>query len=184
MTNDHSVRSPSTDGASLPRCKPLPPAQTIRDCLTYHPETGRFVWRIKVGSIAVGDEAGAGCATYRKIKVGGVVYLAHRLAWTYMTGNAPPDIIDHINGDRLDNRWVNLRAATNSQNLMNSRTYRGHAIGLKGVYQSRGRKNFGARISIEGKSRYLGSFDTAESAHEAYKHAAQQFFGEYARGGK
>jgi hypothetical protein len=98
-------------------------AERLRELLDYDPETGRFIWRkdhptakhIKAGSVA-GTKNGRG---YWVIGVAGAKYVAHRLAWLYVTGEWPAHLVDHENGDRLDNRFANLREATDSQNNFN-----------------------------------------------------------------
>ena len=110
-----------------------------------------------------------------------IVYRAHRLIWLMYHGQWPPQEIDHINGDRADNRIVNLRLATASQNRANSKVYKTNRCGFKGV----ARTPYGrwvARIHFE-KTKYLGTFDTPEEAHAAYVRAAQAAHGIFARSG-
>lgn len=95
-------------------------------------------------------------------------------------------IADHINGDGLDNRRANLRVATRSQNCANQRKRRASAVGLKGVTVSKNRKNrrFQAQIRHDGSNHHLGYFATAQEAHRAYCHAAEQAFGPFACNGE
>jgi hypothetical protein len=86
-------------------------------------------------------------------------------------------LVDHINGNRLDNRRENLRACNKSQNGMNSKTRSDSVSGLKGVTATRGR--FSARISVDGRQKYLGSYETAEEAHEVYCLWANMVYGEF-----
>lgn len=107
---------------------------------------------------------------YVHIRVGGKTHKAHRLAWLYVTGVWPDDMLDHKNGARADNRFCNLRQADraiNSQNLRRSR--KDNKLKVLGV-SPYGRR-FIARIQSEGQQRYLGSFGTAEAAHDAYLRA-------------
>jgi HNH endonuclease len=108
----------------------------VHELFFYDPHTGVFLRRQPQASEHVGDVAG--CRTsegYWRIHVDGRSYFAHRLAWLYMTGKWPKDQIDHINLDGSDNRWGNLRGATNGQNQANSLT-RGHnTSGFKGAYR-------------------------------------------------
>lgn len=90
--------------------------------------------------------------------------------------------IDHINGDTLDNRRENLRVATHSQNLANSKRYAHNTTGFKGVQRSSVRKPYVAVIIKDGKTHRLGYFNDPEEAHKAYVRAANLLFGEFARG--
>jgi hypothetical protein len=87
--------------------------------------------------------------------------------------------VDHVNGDSLDNRRLNLRYATQRQNVQNGKIRKTNLLGIKGV--SRNRLKFRARIVINGSERHLGSFDTIQEAKDVYDKAAKEHFGEYAR---
>jgi hypothetical protein len=144
-------------------------AERLREALTYDSVTGVFTWikppswRVKIGDVA-GSLASIG---YVYIKLDNYKYLAHRLAWFYVHGIWPVDQIDHINGDRANNKIINLRSVSRSVNLQNQRQARSHnSTGFLGV--SPHRKKFAARIGVDGKYTYLGSFNTPELAHAAY----------------
>jgi len=97
----------------------------------------------------------------------------------YMTGKWPEQFVDHINGDRDDNRWSNIREATRWINNVNKRPWRNKRYSpLKGVTWAHGK--YIAQIKADFRNFYLGRFDTAEEAHEAYCAAARKYFGEYA----
>lgn len=89
---------------------------------------------------------------------------------------------DHIDGDTLNNRRVNLRIATPSQNAQNQRVFRTNRLGLKGVHKVTWGNKYCACIRVSGKRIYLGNFDDPKDAHAAYCAAAKQHYGEYARG--
>lgn len=98
-------------------------------------------------------------------------------------GNPPQDVlVDHRNGDSLDNRRANLRLCSYSQNTANSAIRRDNTSGRKGVsFQSGRKKPWIAKIQVEGRERYLGHYSTAEEAGEAYRIGAIEAFGEFAR---
>ena len=88
---------------------------------------------------------------------------------------------DHINLDTLDNRRLNLRAATQAQNRRNGRAQRNNTSGFKGVSYHKGKRKFQANIKVNQKQVYLGSYSTAEQAHDAYCEGARRLHGEFAR---
>lgn len=161
-------------------------AESLRSILHYDPETGVFTW---VSNVSFNPLAGKKAGTddwrgYISIRVAKVKHKAHRLAWLYMTGSWPKCVIDHINSDTLDNRWVNLREASFSQNQANRRISKNNSSGFKGVYLrvEAGRSpRWCAVITFCGKKIRVGQFSTKEEAAAAYARAALKYFGEYAR---
>ena len=156
--------------------------------LDYDPETGVFTWRERsdaspqwngryAGKIAGGIDKRPR-RSYIKIRIGGKLFYAHRLAWLWMTGTWPTEI-DHRDCDGVNNRWDNLRVCTSRQNQGNRRAQRNNTVGLKGVSRSRGK--YFAQIRVDGLTQYLGTFDTAKAAHAAYCQKAVEVFGEFAR---
>jgi len=168
-------------------------AAELRSLLDYDAETGVFTWRHRPERTQydktwnrrfAGREAGTAQRFntgrwYRAIRVQGRSYLAHRLAFLHMASTWPPHEIDHRDGDGLNNRWMNLRAATRSQNGQNSKPTENNT-GLKGAHRYKNGR-FVAHITADGRLRHLGYFDTAEEAHEAYAKAAREHFGDFAR---
>jgi len=147
-------------------------AARLRELLYYNARTGVFTWARKsatgsnicAGFDASSKDSGDG---YARIGIDGYRHLAHRLAWLYATDMWPIGEVDHINGSRLDNRWVNLRdvdRAGNRQNLRGAQS--NNTSGLLGVSPSKGR--WAATIQHKSKKIWLGRFSTAELAHEAY----------------
>jgi hypothetical protein len=131
---------------------------------TYCPDTGQFRRRTRTGERPAGTTNSCG---YTRIVINRKAYLAHRLAWLYMNGAFPVGDIDHINGDRADNRRVNLRDVPRKMNAANRhKANKNNARQLLGV--SRLRSRWVAQIAIDGVKRHLGVFDTAEAAHQAY----------------
>jgi len=147
-------------------------AERLREVLHYDPDTGVFTRRVSVRGQSAGAVAGADSKSlgYVLIGVDKRRYLAHRLAWLYVHGVWPKGQIDHINGIRNDNRPANLREATIAQNRQNQTGFRrNNASGYLGVYPDPQTGWYTAKIKINGKSHHIGSYRTAEEAHEAYR---------------
>ena len=142
--------------------------------VAYDGATGEFRWLSKVGRGDVGAVAGSRHSRgYWQVWMFGVQYLAHRLAVFYTTGRWPEMDVDHINGNRSDNRIANLRTVTRSENMQNQRAARSNSrTGLLGVVPNR--KRFAAQIRVNRKTTCLGTYDTPEQAHQAYLNAKQQ----------
>src|SRR6186713_1949490 len=115
--------------------KPRLTQEELKQILSYSPETGEFSWLITNSNRAIaGSVAGSLFPTgYTAIQIRGARHLAHRLAWLYMTGKWPRFQVDHKDRCRSNNRWDNLRQATNTQNAHNSTVKASSKIGLKGV---------------------------------------------------
>ena len=134
-----------------------------------------------------GPKAGGVCGVkrpdgYIKIDINRKTYLAHRMAYLYMTGTLPVDVIDHINGIKHDNRWANIRAVTQQQNSCNQHKLRnGKSSPYKGVSWDSERGLWIAYITHNGRMKNLGRFSDVCMAAEAYNSAASKLFGEYAR---
>lgn len=142
------------------------PIERVREVLNYDPGTGEFTWRVTLSSRAVaGKAAGSPVAGYRRVCIDGRAYRSHRLAWLLAHGSWPSGEIDHINGDKSDNRLANLRDVAHAQNCANRKSPLG-ASGFRGVFK-RGVR-WQAEIWISGKKTILGRFDTAEAASEAF----------------
>lgn len=144
--------------------------EELRARLKYDPKSGVFRWSARHAiCLAAGDIAGrVGNNGYRQIKIKYVAYLAHRLAWLYVHGEWPMGQIDHINGNRTDNRICNLRDVSASINQLNRHVpMKNETTGFAGVYVRRNGR-FGARIRLHGRLHYLGVYDTPEEAHAAW----------------
>ncbi|TIL91441.1 MAG: HNH endonuclease [Mesorhizobium sp.] len=159
-----------------------PSQQRIKEVLSYNPADGRFTWLVDRIRVRQGNVAGKTTKEgYVEIGIDGKRYQAHRLAFVYMTGYVPDAFIDHINLNKSDNRWKNLRIATNSQNQMNTTMKSNNTSGYKGVSWHKTDKRWRADIRVNGSKVFLGYFDTPESGHDAYRKAANAHHGEYAR---
>lgn len=155
--------------------------EELCEYLRYDPETGTLWWIKRAGRSGPnipGSKAHAKHSLgYICVRIKGHSYLAHRVAWALHHKTWPNSFVDHINGNRSDNRICNLRLADKGQNNANSRSRR---LSLpKGV--SRSGNRFYGQITFKGKRHYLGLFRTPEEAHNAYQEAAKRFHGEYAR---
>jgi hypothetical protein len=157
--------------------------QEAREYFKYDPKTGLLYWkksksnRALIGSIAGYPEPN----DYWQLRFNNKLYPAHRIIWLIVYECWPIHHIDHINGDKSDNRLENLREAGVSQNLANSRKRVDNTSGYKGVSYYNRDKNWRASISIYGKQKHLGYFDTAEEAHNSYCRASNLHYGEFSR---
>lgn len=156
--------------------------ERLRELLEYYPKTGLFFWRKNRGGGArIGSRAGRERSDgYVIIRIEQKYFVAHRLAFLWMTGSIP-QMVDHKNGVPSDNRWTNLRSATPRQNTANRRINSNSKTGLKGV-QRLPRGGFRAVITLStGRRKVIGHFATPDAAHAAYREAAVRVFGEFAR---
>ena len=133
--------------------------ERLKELLRYNPDSGEFT-RIKdrQGNARAGDIAGTKSGNgYMQISIGGKIYGSHRLAWFYMTGEWP-NHIDHINHDRADNRWINLRNVTAKENHKNRVITKRNKSGIVGVCWCNTIEKWLATIHVDGRSHRLGSF--------------------------
>ncbi|MFH5773547.1 HNH endonuclease [Paracoccus sp. NGMCC 1.201697] len=150
----------------------------IRATLGYNDLTGKLFWKAMVSrSCPVGKEAFRSIDRhgYRKGQLDGRTLRAHRVVWVICHGNWPEGEIDHINGDKLDNRISNLRVATRAQNEWNKPPKNK----VKGVKFVRSTGMWIAAITNNKKKRHLGSFETEHEAKIAYENAAISTRGEF-----
>lgn len=169
--------------------------EVVRELLHYDPNSGVFTWKFRSSKWIekdcsraswntrfAGKRAGQvfcnGLPGYvlRSIRLLGVAHYEHRLAWVYMTGEQPPERLDHKNRDATDNRWCNLRDGThiNSRNLSMRRT---NKSGVTGVFWSPSKKRWRAAVNLKGRSCHLGYFDEIdEAAMEVMEFRAEHGF--------
>jgi hypothetical protein len=161
-------------------------ADRLRQVFDYNPDTGEFIRKIQTSNRAkMGQPSGTvNGQGYVIIRLDGVQYLGHRLAWLYMTGEMPTALIDHRNEDRTDNRWSNLRQADNAQNLWNRGASSRNKSGYKGVSYDRRTGRWRASIKARDAHRFLGRFATPEQAHAAYVAAASELHQQFANPGR
>lgn len=156
--------------------------EIVRELLDYNPETGLLAWAKRDRKWFSSDNAcntfntqfqgkPAGCTRIRKngygtieVRVLDKMWYAHRLAWMWMTDEPLPEEIDHINRDATDNRWVNLRAATKTDNQRNSSLRSDNTSGVTGVYWEKAPGKWSARIRVNNKMVFLGYFESKDGA--------------------
>jgi hypothetical protein len=161
--------------------RPLPDLAELQRLFTYDPETGAIYAKVsattrKAGSLCNSSDANG----YKVVFCKGRHIKAHRLAWVFFYGVQPDGYVDHINGDRSDNRIANLRCATHPQNMCNRPAPPHNTSGVKGVHHRKDNGKWRAYISVDRKRVGLGQFETKEEAEEAVKLARKQWHGEFA----
>ena len=154
-------------------------ALMLRSLVSYEPETGVFRWRQdhkNLKWIKAGDEVGkdARKGGYRCTSINKKQYYQHRLVWLYVHGEWPLHQVDHINGDKADNRLCNLRLATKNENAQNIKKLKNNSSGVVGAYRHWSGRWYSS-IMVNGKAKYLGSFGSAEEAGKAYSEAKKTF---------
>ena len=156
--------------------------ERLLEVLEYNQETGLFTWKTAISDkIKVGTRAGSKTQmNYIKIRVDNKYYRAHILAWFYTHGEWPEKMLDHINNVGTDNRMINLRLATASENRANSRMRKNNTSGIKGVYFDKSKGKWCARVRFEGKvTRKL--FDDLEEAEAYVVTLREEMCGQFAR---
>lgn len=164
--------------------------ELLRCALNYDPDTGTFTWRYRPERSRQWNTRYAGRIAGKVDTVGrrmiGVAvdgtkrqFFASRLAFIYMTGFCPP-LVDHKDGDRGNNRWKNLRAASPSQNLHNTVVRSDNRSGFKGVDWNAEKGKWRAVIHVNKRQKHLGYFLSVQEAHNGYCIAAEKYFGEFA----
>jgi hypothetical protein len=155
----------------------------LKSILRYEPHTGKFFWLVDKGRVGAGDKAGTRSRRgYVDIKIDGRSYLAHRLAWLYMTGEFPIHEIDHINGNPSNNRWINLREGTHSQVTRPHKTYTSNISGYRGVHWRKDADKYRVRITVNNQRISLGHYSDFREARRARAKAEKKYFGKLRRG--
>lgn len=175
--------------------------EQIRKMFAYDAETGVLTWRPRDLNMFAGKECDAARAYgvwnarfagkaagnlnkyrgYIYININKGLYRAHRIIWCLVHGEWPPNEIDHINGNRADNRLENLRLATRSENMRNRVKSPKNSTGFKGVRFHKLSRKYAARITVHRKEIHLGLFEAPEDAFAAYCAAAKKYHGDFAR---
>jgi len=162
--------------------------EKLEDILYYDFKTGEWWWKERFDvpkewntRWAHKKAGGINSLGYHQICIDGVIYLAHVLAWFYMTGTWPENEIDHRNETRNDNRWCNLRKATKSQNMCNRGKQRNNKSGIKGVCWSSRDKKWIVTLNVNRKCVFRQTFNIFEDAVLAREKASIQFHKEFAK---
>lgn len=150
--------------------------------LQYDPDTGIFRRNLTTNPNSVAGDiiVKLNDQGYVEVTINDIRLRGHRVAWAWVTGQWPDGDLDHINGQRWDNRFINLRKANRSQNLQNTGIKKTNKSGVTGVHFCEDRQKWVAQISVNKKPTCLGRFDAFEDA-VAVRLAAQKFhYGEFA----
>ncbi len=144
--------------------------EDLKDILSYDSITGVFRRKLPTQRIAIGEVVGGLNNGYLIISINGENYKAHRLAWLYVYGEMPKQL-DHINGDKIDNRILNLRDVEHSENMKNRKKPITNTSGTIGVYWDKKNCRWYAMIMVDGKNKFLGRFTDYSEAVNARKNA-------------
>lgn len=155
-------------------------AEIARQALSYDPDSGSLTWLISRGTVKAGSKV---CRVsnrgYLTVKIFGKTYQAHRVAWLIVHGEWPITI-DHINRQRTDNRLVNLRNATQQQNMCNVPRKRTNTSGVRGVSWHSQSEKWQVEVKADGKRYYLGSYQDIELAELVASEGRLKLHKEYA----
>jgi hypothetical protein len=167
--------------------KELPTKEYVESLLDYDAETGELRWKversnqIRVGQLVTSSDSKG----YIRVTINGRRHQVHRIAWLLVHGEWPVEEVDHINMVTSDNRISNLRACSHSENRRNTNRYRNNSSGIKGVSWNSASNSWLARLAVNGKNIYAGSFKNLGDAERAVAKLREQYHGSFANhGGK
>jgi hypothetical protein len=156
----------------------------LKSILDYDLDTGIFTWKVsKANRTKVGDVAGWSYNGYREIEINNKAYKAHRLAWLYVYGEMPKNLVDHIDGNRSNNKISNLREATYQENSENYKTPKTNKSGVKNVSWYKSLNKWVVSISIRKTKKTVGYYDDLELAELVAIEARNKYRGEFANHG-
>lgn len=169
-----------------PPIRPLPDG--VEKLFSYCPETGRVAWKRREGlahkffnTRFAGKTVGTAHDGYLRVSCAGSSYYLQRIVWKIVTGREPDGYIDHIDGNGCNNAWKNLRDVTHNQNMWNAKLFHNNTSGYRGVSFINSHGKWRAAISVNGKKRHLGYFESPELAHAAFSDATFKMRDEFAR---
>lgn len=181
----------------------LPSPELLCKILRYNTETGMFFWKKRTPDMfaSTGKRSNVAlCASWNTKHAGrqalntkhkdgymrGLIFnkpiYAHRAAWVMLYGRWPENEIDHIDGDPSNNKIENLREADRLQNSYNRGAHKNNTSGSKGVFWSKHKKRWQAKIGYMGKKIHIGYFESQEDAAKAYQSKSAELHGEFCRG--
>lgn len=157
--------------------------EELAKILSCDPETGEFTWIVRPANVPEGRRPARTKPTTRRrvVTLNNHQYLASRVAFALYHGRWPEDLIDHVDGNPLNDRKDNLREATHQQNMWNKEAY--NEIGLKGVGKDHRQGGYYAQITHNKQHYYLGRYKTAEEAAAAFRGVTLFLRKEWIRGG-
>jgi hypothetical protein len=152
--------------------------EKLHELFSYNQETGAFSWRVKKSrnvkvGVPINSNNGKG---YKTVKIDGKTYLVHRLVWMYVYGKFPENDIDHKNRIRSDNRLVNLREASRSDNCQNISIPSHNKSGHIGVSWIKNHKSWTVYIKVERKNKWLGYYKNLDAAIAARKQGEKKYY--------
>lgn len=161
----------------MPNTSSVLTQERLKELLHYDADTGVFTWLKNRSNVKAGSLAGALRKNgYIQICLDRKFWLAHRLAWLYMTGQMPDDQVDHIDGNGINNSWLNLRPSTTKQNAENLKQLKNNSSGFRGVVYYKRTNRWMAQLQHNGKNMCLGYFLTAEQAADVARAKRAELF--------
>jgi hypothetical protein len=167
--------------------KPIP--ENVGEFHSLNPETGRLTRKKNsprgVGKAGEYSDTNVHKSGYVEVRIPGdpYMYRAHRVVWFLHYGEQPPEYIDHINGDRTDNRPENLRKACHHTNLANAKLSTRNTSGVKGVHWAKNHNKWVAKVGFKGKKYIAGYFDNIAEAEIAVRQLREQLHGDFTNHG-
>lgn len=169
----------------------LPDQSTLLAVFDYESNTGLLRWKPRLpvtggdkifnarwaGKVAGGEHESG----YLIVNFRGKMYQQHRIVWKIISGQDPSEWIDHKDQDQKNNKWDNLRDVSHNRNMWNSKLFHNNTSGFRGVSFIATHQKWRAAISVEGKKRHIGYFDTAEEAHRAFSAESVKYRDEFAK---
>lgn len=158
---------------------------SLHEILKYDPITGKLFWKMTRGGVSIGEEAGwvDESSGYKRISIYGATKYAHVVAWELFHGEIPNGQVDHINGDKTDNRIANLRECSPAQNAQNRKNRVDNKSGVKGASWNASRRKWCARVTVNKKVFFLGFFSNITDAEKEIAKFRDRHHGEFANHG-